>query len=323
MKLSIIIPTYNSADKINRCLDSILISKSNNFECIVINDGSTDNTKEVIISYLKKDNRIKLINIPNSGVSCARNVGLKNAISEFVTFIDSDDYFCKNSIDLIIQNLNQNVDFFIYSYILNNNNKYKKIEFENKHLDRKETIKEHIVKKMDLNSCWSKIYKLDIIKNNNIEFPINQKIGEDSIFVMKYLKVIEKVKFYKNSILVYNNLEGNTMHNLQFEWFNDYCKELMYREEISNISNIQPYKIYPLYAELFFRFFILYTRNHSIKASKNALRQNEILNFKKILLTKKWDMDSKIKLYIYKYLFKSSSVFVVLIYKVLGVILCK
>ena len=92
MKVSVIIPAYNTADMLSACLDSVISQSMTDWECIVVNDGSSDNTAEVLERYSAQDNRIKVITQDNAGVSAARNRGLDEATGEFVTFIDSDDY---------------------------------------------------------------------------------------------------------------------------------------------------------------------------------------------------------------------------------------
>lgn len=92
VKVSVIIPAYNAARTLPRCLKSIQAQYEQNWECIVVNDGSTDNTAEIIERYAMLDSRIRVITQANCGVSAARNCGLKHAIGEYVTFVDSDDY---------------------------------------------------------------------------------------------------------------------------------------------------------------------------------------------------------------------------------------
>ena len=93
MKLvSVIIPVYNTAEYLPRCLESILSNTYSNLELICINDGSTDNSLNVLNYYANLDSRIIVINQQNSGVSASRNVGLDHASGEYIAFIDSDDW---------------------------------------------------------------------------------------------------------------------------------------------------------------------------------------------------------------------------------------
>lgn len=114
--VSIIIPTYNSEKYISETISSILEQSYKNFELIVINDGSTDNTKDIIDIFCKQDDRITLINKNNSGVSDSRNKGLEQSIGEYISFVDSDDIWLKNNLELKIKALNSNKVDGVYSF---------------------------------------------------------------------------------------------------------------------------------------------------------------------------------------------------------------
>ena len=86
-KISVIIPVYNVEKWLNKCVDSILSQSYENFEVILVNDGSTDKSKDICDSYSKKDNRVRVLNIKNSGQSVARNIGLKEAKGDYILFI--------------------------------------------------------------------------------------------------------------------------------------------------------------------------------------------------------------------------------------------
>ena len=98
MKLSIIVPVYNVADYLPKCLDSLLVQdlSQNEYEIIVVNDGSTDNSGKIAEEYSKTYSNIILINQENQGLSGARNTGIQNAKGEYVQFVDSDDYLEPN-----------------------------------------------------------------------------------------------------------------------------------------------------------------------------------------------------------------------------------
>ena len=107
-KISVIIPVFNGQDTIKRCLDSVTAQTYPNLEIIVINDGSTDNTEQIIKNLKETDKRICLISIPNGGVSHARNIGLDNASGDYITFVDSDDYIDGNMYTELMSVLNEN-----------------------------------------------------------------------------------------------------------------------------------------------------------------------------------------------------------------------
>src|SRR5699024_4295672 len=89
--VSVIIPAYNASDYIGRCMENVISQTYSDLEMIVVNDGSTDNTKNIISKYKKKDKRIMLINQENKGVAIARNLAIKNAKGRYIAFLDSDD----------------------------------------------------------------------------------------------------------------------------------------------------------------------------------------------------------------------------------------
>ena len=92
MKISIIIPVYNSQQYLKKCLDSIKIQTYKNLEVILVDDGSTDNSLEICKNYAKKDQRFKVFHKKNGGTSSARNYGLKQVTGDYITFMDNDDY---------------------------------------------------------------------------------------------------------------------------------------------------------------------------------------------------------------------------------------
>ena len=115
-KISVIVPVYNVEKWLNMCIDSILAQSYKNLEIILVNDGSTDKSKDICDSYSKKDNRVRVLNIKNSGQSVARNIGLKEAKGDYILFIDSDDYISdKAIIEKFINILDSNNYDFIYT----------------------------------------------------------------------------------------------------------------------------------------------------------------------------------------------------------------
>lgn len=91
-KISVIVPIYNGETYLSECIESILKQTYENIELILVNDGSKDNSKNIIDKYALLDNRIKAIHKENSGVSDSRNVGLKNTTGDYICFVDQDDY---------------------------------------------------------------------------------------------------------------------------------------------------------------------------------------------------------------------------------------
>ena len=104
IKLSLIIPVYNIAQYLPRCLDSIINQNYKNLEIIVVNDGSTDTSREVIDDYCNKDSRIIAIHKENGGVSTARLAGISAATGDYIGFVDGDDYVEPDMFDRLVKN---------------------------------------------------------------------------------------------------------------------------------------------------------------------------------------------------------------------------
>lgn len=145
--ISIIIPFYNAEKFLSCCLDSIIAQTFNNFEVILVNDGSTDSSNLIVEKYASKDKRFKVILKDNTGVSDSRNVGLNNAIGEYVIFVDADDFWCDNSCleKLYLEAKEKSVDVIRGEFkivddkgfeIIRSNNKIKsKLSYAHKRID--------------------------------------------------------------------------------------------------------------------------------------------------------------------------------------------
>lgn len=209
MLLSIIIPAYNAAKYLENCLDKLIVTSPYKYEVIAINDGSTDNTAQILASYSSKYDFITYIEQQNSGVSAARNTGLSIAKGKYITFVDADDELLDlpyilhtlsdSAYDLIIGNFHE-ID--ADGTILRSRQLSEIINTSRNALD-KELLGNYF-----LNTCWGKFYLNSIIKNYHIEFPIDIKMGEDLIFVLKYMKYVQS--FHCISHYLYNYLQLDT-----------------------------------------------------------------------------------------------------------------
>ena len=106
-KLTVIVAAYNVEKYIEKCLESLVNQTYKNLEILVVNDGSTDNTKQIIEKYEKKSENLKLLNKENGGLSSARNFGLQNTETEYVTFVDGDDYLELNTYEVIMKKVEE------------------------------------------------------------------------------------------------------------------------------------------------------------------------------------------------------------------------
>lgn len=202
-KISVIVPVYNTEKYLHRCIDSILSQTFNDFEVLLIDDGSKDQSGEICDEYAKKDSRVKVFHKENGGVSSARNLGIKNIQGCFVTFIDSDD-FVDN--DFLISLMKSDSDFIYTGYKIfgafnknlgiNENNKNKANDFI---LSLMHTYEESATTLYGMQYPWAKLYKSSIIKENEIFFDEKMKYAEDSCFVWTYLCYCQSVSQVKYS----------------------------------------------------------------------------------------------------------------------------
>lgn len=225
MKLSIIIPCYNVEKFVRNCTESIVMQQGFDFEVILVNDGSTDKTLEILENLAQTDERIKVINQENQGLSGARNTGIENAKGDYIMFVDADDWLEPNAFELISKNFN-NEDLFCFSYNRVFDHKITprdlKIEgsFDANFIQRRMVglIGKELSDPSQADSLvtvWGKIYKSDFIKKNNIQFVETKIYGnEDALFNIQYLEFASNSKvlnlplynYRKNNYLSYTNL---------------------------------------------------------------------------------------------------------------------
>lgn len=167
IKVSIIVPVYNTSKYLDKCLDSLTKQTLKDIEIIVVNDGSTDNSKDIIESWAKKDKRIKSYNKENGGQASARNLGLDVAMGEYIAFVDSDDYVDYNMYKILYNSTDNKTDIVLCNYYLD----YGTHIVENDKIFTKEgniPSKEYI---MSTPSPVNKIIKRSFIEKNNFKFP--------------------------------------------------------------------------------------------------------------------------------------------------------
>ena len=213
--LSIIIPAYNSEKYIEECLKSLKLLLADELQIIVINDGSRDNTADIVEKYRQQDNRIELYTLKNGGVSKARNAGIERASGEYIMFLDADDYLISDAFSMITKVINDgNVDFAAFARdIVEMNGKIwqQKFPFEEDDSCDKEKADRVMYADSLLNECWGKIFKKSLIDKYSIRFPVDIPIGEDLMFVMEYYSKCNKVHLYNTSLVRYRQHKGSSM----------------------------------------------------------------------------------------------------------------
>jgi len=215
-RISIIIPIYNNIESyLKKCLESIIRQSYIDFELILVNDGSTDNSLQICQIFADKDNRIKIINKQNGGISSARNKGLEEALGEYICFVDHDDWVDDDFLEIFIKNI-YDVDLVITNI---------KDVFPNKVISRDSFSRDILTSErfnpsdfthnhnfVLTNLPWNKMYKKSIIEENHIRFDEDIRIGgEDLIFVLKYALCCKSIKFVNSYTYNYNRQPGNSL----------------------------------------------------------------------------------------------------------------
>ncbi len=204
-KVSAIVPVYNVEKYLNRCVDSILNQTFTDFELILVDDGSPDNSGKICDEYAEKDSRVKVIHKENGGVSVARNLGIETSVGEYITFIDSDDWIEAQMFEQLY-NAAENCDIIFCGF--------SSIGFRNTIVYDLEDIKadnralaDLYVNSSKIKPCfptvWAKFYRAEIIKSNNLFFDSDIPSGEDTIFNIIACRYCQKAAFVEASLYNY------------------------------------------------------------------------------------------------------------------------
>lgn len=248
-KVSVIMPAYNASKTIKKSIESVLKQNYSNLELIVVDDGSTDNTKEVVLSIT--DERIKYFYKDNTGVSDTRNFGLKNATSEFVFFIDSDDLMKDN---LILESMKYVNDFdqIIFGFDQVGQNTFISSRLDEANLDisnKNERLKFLINNFFQYKSAWNvwnRVFRKSIIDKYNIQFDTSYNYGEDQIFCLEYLKYVNTIKILNVNLYIYTLNDSSISHSTDVN-FNK--KLAMFRNRLSDLDDERLFEFLTIYCE--------------------------------------------------------------------------
>ncbi|OJV53734.1 MAG: hypothetical protein BGO31_02430 [Bacteroidetes bacterium 43-16] len=210
-KVSIVIPVYNAAAYIERCINSILGQTFTDFQVVLVNDGSKDNSESIIKELTGQDPRFVLINKENGGVSAARNTGLKHVDAAWVTFLDSDDWLQENYFSGLLSAAGKDpgIDLVVdgYQRVDNAGKVLYTQRFEEEVLaatDFATIFNKHQLQ--DFGYCWAKLFRKEILQEKVNWFRADISLYEDTLFVFEYLKQATKICF--TAQVNYNYLEN-------------------------------------------------------------------------------------------------------------------
>lgn len=248
MKISIIVPIYNCEKYLEKCLDSILKQTYSNWELILVDDGSSDNSYNICSMYADKDRRISVFTQKNAGAGVARNYGIEKSTGEYLMFCDSDDFLYSGALDRFVEVAQKrNSDLIISGY--------NEFRYENDKIifcKKNEAIEREIISPIEarimyitlyknyLNQApWAKIYKASIIKENNVRFS-ELKRCQDIVFNIKYYEYVNKVSIIKDRLYNYQTPNG-------YEYIRKFPLNMIYiRIEIDELitSTLKRWNVY-------------------------------------------------------------------------------
>lgn len=239
MKISIIVPVYNVAQYLQRCIDSLIEQTYRNIEIILVNDGSTDSSLEICERNARIDSRIRIINKINGGLSDARNCGLKVATGDYVLFVDSDDYIEVDACEKLLSGMYDNVDFVVGAYTEISDN----CEICKRHTNIQENIiysaKDFVIHSIETNEwyapAWLNLYRKDFLIDNQLYYKVGYLFEDHEMLPRLYLAANSVVyvdyPFYNYvirpaSIMTTGNLDKKRiMSNLVYdEWMEIFSK---------------------------------------------------------------------------------------------------
>ncbi|NOU87842.1 glycosyltransferase [Paenibacillus sp. LMG 31460] len=243
-KVSVIVPVYNCEKFISKCLDSIIHQTYSNLEIVIVNDGSTDRSEEIVNEFMEKDARIVYYYQDNSGPSDARNHGINKSTGEYLAFIDSDDTVDRYYIEYLISRmLTTGVDLVCCGYkdisvygILNCTD--FNFEISNSQHDFID-----LVCKGTGGVLWSKLFKKEIIIKHNMKMDKDIFMSEDLIFVLQYALHCKSFAAIEGHLYYYNRLNQNSISsNISIDYIQNYIAVCKHLENIFYLANLNENK---------------------------------------------------------------------------------
>ena len=257
--VSIIIPVYNAEENISECLDSVLYQSFRDFEVILLNDGSTDNSLAILSDYAAKYDNIRVIDKENEGVAVTRNRGILLAQGQYTMFIDNDDFIDYNYIETFYRAIDeQKLDLVIGGY--KRINQYREIIF-------KQDLQESEWAKYIIMAPWAKIYRTSFLQEGQLEF-FDYGIGEDIIFNLTAYQKTDKIGIldYKGYNWYYN---GQSISNTSQRGFQPEIDILVLFAKILELG--QPTELTKYYLKRYYVWYLLFSGKSS--SSQEFVRQ--------------------------------------------------
>lgn len=291
--ISIIVPVFNVENYLHRCIDSILNQSFKNFELLLIDDGSKDNSGNICNEYAEKDSRIKVFHKENGGVSSARNIGLDHAVGEWVAFVDADDEVADGYLNIGAQFVEADIIQKPFS-VIDEREKENEYNQENFVLRKREDIFLFFVQKRN-NALWDKLIKMKLIGDRRFNTEVS--IGEDFLFFLSLLPKVRMWAFDKKGIYRHFVRKGSAMLSV------DLAKRIeILWENILHIQNLTTKKdLFFLQKSIVYKSYIilLYSFRRKLNEEQKEKLKVMLLDMK-VSELKYVDIKTKLKLLLYR-----------------------
>lgn len=219
VEISVIIPVYNAEKYLNKCIESILNQSFNDFEVVLIDDGSIDKSWEILQGYSKIDQRVVICSQENSGAASARNKGISIARGKYICFVDSDDYIEKDMLSKCYESIKQNnADMSICNFQIVKNDEIKILSPSEDALYKSfsyvQSAFDGEIHYLMAFTPWAKLIKKSLLTEKNILFPEKYKLSEDKIFNIRLMQSLRTVAICNYVGYIYNCDNDNSLtHN--------------------------------------------------------------------------------------------------------------
>lgn len=235
IELSIIIPVYNNEKLVIKCLDSIKNQKIQNYECIIIDDGSTDGSLGICEEYAKNNNNFRVIRKKNGGVSSARNIGIQNSKGKYVTFVDSDDYLLPGCYSAVLRAIcENNSDIVCFGMLREKSGKLIEEKF-----NQSTICKQFINYRAYMHAVVNKVFLRTLILENNITFDEDIKICEDMLFAFSTMIHARKIQYIPENYYVYYDNENSASNSsVSVNKIRDFEKSAIRLKDICKKENV-------------------------------------------------------------------------------------
>lgn len=281
--LSVVVPIYNGSAYVKGLIEQIRENLCEEVEFVLVNDGSTDNTAELLGVLCRDTEHIKIVSKENGGVSSARNCGIKNSLGKYIWFVDADDMFGCDAVREACGFVKQNSELYVFDAVCEKNGKATVIEgFEHAEPFKNDTdaakiMMRNIMTSTKTNAVWNKVFKREIIEKYDVKFPVGVINGEDTMFLLDYCDKIENVCYIKKSLYRYIIHNGSAANNIRPQTVKgfasiygkktEYCKKYELNDITEHIQKDFPRKL--------MRAFFHIKRNKKVnnKALKECIRE--------------------------------------------------